>query len=213
MNTRITRFINGMGSARFILPMLLLWLFAHTEIALGQLLRPDATTLNATEISASSATLNGEVNPGVVGGLGTTVEFEYGVTTSYGNKMTADQSPVFGLNPVPVSVKIAALLPNMTYHFRVIARNTLGTDEGADLTFTTESVAPTVTTNAASNVSATSATLNGAVNANGLSTKVKFEYGTTTAYGDTVSATLSPDDGRSPVEVSADIKGLSPNVT
>ncbi len=213
MNTRITRFINGMGSARFILPMLLLWLFAHTEIALGQLLRPDATTLNATEISASSATLNGEVNPGVVGGLGTTVEFEYGVTTSYGNKMTADQSPVFGLNPVPVSVKIAALLPNMTYHFRVIARNTLGTDEGADLTFTTESVAPTATTNTASNVSATSATLNGAVNANGLSTKVKFEYGTTTDYGDTVSATLSPDDGRSPVEVSADIKGLSPNVT
>ncbi len=206
MNTRIIRFSCRRRSARFILPILLLWLFAQTETALGQLVFPVATTTEATDISAASAKLNGVVNANGV--LNVTVDFEYGLTTSYGNTATATPSSVSGLNPVPVNAEITGLLPNTTYHFRVVARYLLGTRSGEDKTFTTSSVAPTVTTNAASNVNATSATLNGIVNANGLSTKVKFEYGITTDYGDTMSATLSPDDGRSPVVVSAEISGL-----
>jgi len=50
--------------------------------------------------------------------------------------------------------------------------------------------APTVTTTAATNVSSTSATLNGTVNPNGLSTTVKFQHGTTTSYGNEVTTAI-----------------------
>ena len=43
--------------------------------------------------------------------------------------------------------------------------------------------APTVTTGAASGISAKAATLNGTVDPNGASTIYWFEYGTTTSYG------------------------------
>ena len=42
---------------------------------------------------------------------------------------------------------------------------------------------PRVTTNAATNVTSSAATLNGTVNPNGQTTSVHFEYGTTTGYG------------------------------
>lgn len=44
-------------------------------------------------------------------------------------------------------------------------------------------------------MNATGVTFNGVVNANGLPTVVSFEYGTTTSYGTTVSATQSPVTG------------------
>jgi len=42
---------------------------------------------------------------------------------------------------------------------------------------------PVVTTNPATNVTASSARLNGTLDPHGLSTTVYFEYGTTTSYG------------------------------
>lgn len=49
--------------------------------------------------------------------------------------------------------------------------------------------APVVTTNAATALTTTGATLNGAVRSNGAVTTVSFEYGATAAYGNTVAAT------------------------
>ncbi|HET9130950.1 MAG TPA: hypothetical protein VFO86_08385, partial [Terriglobia bacterium] len=47
--------------------------------------------------------------------------------------------------------------------------------------------APTVTTNSASTVEATIATLNGTVNPNGATTEARFNYGTTGSYGSQTS--------------------------
>lgn len=68
---------------------------------------------------------------------------------------------------------------------------------------------PTVTTNAASAIGATGATLNGTVNANGSSTTVSFEYGLTTAYGSSIAATPGTVSGSSNTSVSASISGLT----
>lgn len=68
---------------------------------------------------------------------------------------------------------------------------------------------PTVTTETASSVSSTSATLNGTVNAKGGSTTVTFEYGLTTGYGSTATATQSPLTGGAPLSVSTGLTGLS----
>lgn len=75
----------------------------------------------------------------------------------------------------------------------------------------TSSNPPTVTTNNATLISSTTALLNGTVNANESSTTVTFEYGTTTSYGTTVTATQSPVTGASNTSVSAFIQNLIPN--
>jgi phosphodiesterase/alkaline phosphatase D-like protein len=169
---------------------------------------PTVTTNAATAVTATSATLNGTVN---ANNASTTVTFQYGTTTSYGTTVTADQSPVSGTSDTAVSVDITGLIPNTTYHYRVVGQNSGGATDGADMTFTTDKIAPTVTTNAATNIGAESATLNGTVNANNDSTTVTFEYGTTTSYGTTVTAAQSPVSGSSDTAVSADITGLIPD--
>jgi hypothetical protein len=72
---------------------------------------------------------------------------------------------------------------------------------------------PEVITNNASLVTASTATLNAEAIANNGSTDVIFEYGTTTSYGATAKATLSPLTGGLSTAVSANISGLAPNTT
>lgn len=72
---------------------------------------------------------------------------------------------------------------------------------------------PTATTNTANNLTSTSATLRGTVNANNASTTVTFEYGLTTEYGTTVTATQSPVTGSSVTSVNKAITGLVPSTT
>lgn len=83
-----------------------------------------------------------------------------------------------------------------------------------DINLTGTAVSPAiVNTTAASSVTTTSATLNGTVNANGLSTTVTFEYGLTNAYGSTVAATPSPVTGTAVTAVSAPLASLPQNTT
>jgi parallel beta-helix repeat protein len=72
---------------------------------------------------------------------------------------------------------------------------------------------PTVTTNPATGVSSTGATLNGTVTANGDSTTVLFRYGTTAGgpYPNVIAATPSPVTGTTPTTVSATLTGLATN--
>jgi len=72
--------------------------------------------------------------------------------------------------------------------------------------------APIVTTNAASSVGITTATLNGTVNPNGLAANGWFQWGTTTAYGNT-TASQPLGNGNAAVAISQAISGLSPNTT
>ena len=83
---------------------------------------------------------------------------------------------------------------------------------GADSTFTTLSVAPAVTTSAATGVSATGATLNGSLTSLGSasSVTVSFQYGTTTSYGSTASVSPARTATGS---FSAAISGLSASTT
>ena len=67
----------------------------------------------------------------------------------------------------------------------------------------------TATTTAATNITATEATLNGTVNANGYTVSgCQFLYGPTTEYGSDVACTTLPGTGTT--DVSAVVSGLSP---
>jgi phosphodiesterase/alkaline phosphatase D-like protein len=170
---------------------------------------PTATTNAASGVGSTTATLNGTVN---ANGSSTTVTFEYGETTAYGRTANATPYTVTGSSDTAVSAALSALPPGVTHHYRVVAVNAGGTTYGADMTFTTPA-APTVTTGVANPVSTSGATLNGTVNANGVSTTVTFEYGLTTAYGTTVPADQSPVTGSTDTAVSAAITGLSSDTT
>lgn len=67
---------------------------------------------------------------------------------------------------------------------------------------------PTATTGAASDITSTGATLNGSVT-NGSATATSFQYGLTTGYGSTITATPSPVTGNQ--NISAAVTGLSIN--
>ena len=92
--------------------------------------------------------------------------------------------------------------------FYKIQRSSLATyDGGGGITY----AAPTATTSAASAVGSSTATLNGTVNANGISTTVSFDYGTTTSYGSSVP--VSTLTGSTSTSVSAAITGLAATTT
>jgi 6,7-dimethyl-8-ribityllumazine synthase len=169
---------------------------------------PLATTLAASGITATNALLNGTINPN---GAATTAWFRYGLTTSYGNYSATNSLPATNV-ALSVSNLISSLTPGTTYHFQLIASNSVGTNAGADLTFTASPVSPTPTTLAASSINSTNATLNGTVNPNGASTKSYFRYGLTTGYG-SYTATNTLAGTNVTLSVSNLISSLTPGTT
>jgi len=163
---------------------------------------PAATTGPATVVGSSSATVGGTVDPN---GQATTWWVEYGTTTSYGSK-TAAANAAAGTSPVSVSLGLTALKPGTTYHYRVVANNAAGTSHGGDAVFSTL-VPPDVTTAAASSIGASSATLNGTVDANGRATTYYFDYGTSPSYGSKTGA-KSAGSATSAQPVSTGLSGL-----
>ncbi len=168
------------------------------------------TTTPATTVTLTGATLNGTINANnatVASG------FEYGLTTAYGTSVAGVPVSVTGSTALAVSVNITGLAPCTLYHFRAKGASGAVTVNGGDLTFTTLNASPTVTPVAATTVTGTTATLNGTVNANTLSTTVTFDYGLTVAYGTTVPGVPSQVTGSSATAVSAAITGLLPATT
>jgi hypothetical protein len=168
---------------------------------------PDVATGDASSITATSATLNGTVNPS---SRSTTWYFEYGTSTSYGTK-TAAKDAGSGTSTVSVSAAVTGLKSGTTYHFRLVATSDAGTARGTDHTFV-PAAAPGVTTKSASSIRDTTATLNGSVNPLGQSTTASFEYGTTTSYG-TTSSVKNVGSGNNSTNVAIDVTGLKPGVT
>lgn len=168
---------------------------------------PTVTTNAASAIGCTTVTLNGVVNPN---GAATTAIFQYGTTVSYGSTATITLSPNNGTTNQSVTANLTGLLPNTTYHFRISATNSGGTSNGTNQTFTTLA-GPSATTNAATAVTQTTATLNGVVNPNGNATTASFQYGTTLSYGSTAAITLSPNNGTTNQTVAANLTGLVAN--
>ena len=109
----------------------------------------------------------------------------------------------------------AGLSPNITYYWNVQAQgnntttfDSIFANNGTDWSFTTACTAPTVQTNAASNIGQTTAQLNGTVNPNGCLTNAWFEWGPTTAYGNYTTA-QNMGSGSSPLAFSANLSGLA----
>jgi uncharacterized protein (TIGR02145 family) len=163
---------------------------------------PVVNTMAASDILASTATLKGSVNANF---LSTSVSFEYGTTIDYGS-INAIQSPVTGDTVISVSSHISGLNEGTLYHYRIVATNSLGKVNGSDMTFKTINY---TSTQPASNVTTTSAVLNGTINASITFSNVTFEYGITTGYGNVIPAITNPVTGATCFKVNASVIGLS----
>jgi Ca2+-binding RTX toxin-like protein len=174
-------------------------------------LSPEVETGEATAVKATTATIGGTVNPE---GSTTSYYFEYGPTTAYGTKIPVSPKAVgTGFSSVAVSQALTGLAQGTTYHYRLVATNSAGTETGFDQTFLTLK-APKATTLSAADIGQKSATLNGTVNPEGSTTSYYFEYGPTTAYGTKIP--VSPKEvgaGTSAVAVSQALTGLAQGAT
>ena len=163
----------------------------------------------ATEVTGSTATLNGVVRP--EGEAVTECFFEFGRTREYG-----DTAPCEGAIPSDegehaVTAQLAHLRPNgALYHFRLVIKRASGVFRSEDLRFTT---AAAVVTGAASSITPPTATVEGTINPEGLQpTDCSFEYGITDAYGNTAPCAESPasiGEGTTPVTVHGELTGLT----
>jgi hypothetical protein len=94
---------------------------------------PTASASTVTDLTATTATLSGSVNPDWGA---TTAYFQYGTTTNYGSS-SASANLAAGSTPLSVTNVISGLASGTTYHCRLVAVNTAGTATGPDRTFTT----------------------------------------------------------------------------
>ncbi|MEI7662917.1 MAG: GEVED domain-containing protein, partial [Bacteroidota bacterium] len=167
-----------------------------------------ATSVTATGLAGSGATLNGTIN---ANGFATGVFFDYGLTDSYGTTLHATPAVVAGSAPTDVTGNITGLLPNTIYHFRVRGNNAGGTTAGDDLTLNSSPVPPVAATGGITSLGGTTATLNGSVDANNSGSSVAFEYGLTDSYGSTITAAPATINGHTVQAASAPISGLDLN--
>jgi hypothetical protein len=86
-----------------------------------------------------------------------------------------------------------------------------GNDCHLDQMSITYAIPPTVVTLAATGVAGTSATLNGTINPNGLSTSTSFDYGLTVPYASNVAGTPATLTGSTAQAINANLTGLTNN--
>jgi len=165
---------------------------------------PVVGTSAVIEIQAYSARVGGNVSSD--GGSAVTERGLYwGAST---DPLTTGTKLILGSGPGVFADTLENLDPGATYYVMAYATNGLGTSYGEELDWTTLGEEPVATTLGYSDITANGVTLYGLITPGELSTTVEFEYGTSTAYGSTMTATGSPvteDDD----SVSASISGLT----
>lgn len=144
---------------------------------------PKAETTLASGAKQTEATLNGSIRPE---GNAIAYRFEYGTASVSEHETTLTSLGATDFASHSVSVPVAGLLPETTYHFQLIA--TYGAEKtavlGGEQTVVTPAPgAPTVATTAAAVKGQHEATLNGKVDPNGgNATEYFFEYATAAEY-------------------------------
>ncbi len=164
----------------------LLVILPASFVLAGQI--PTISTLPASSVTQNSATLNGTFSSN---GDATTIWFEYGTTTAMGKNTPAQSKGPSESGSF--SATITGLQAGQTYYYRAVGLNKNGFGFGTapnnvQVIAMPQGSAPTVSTDTQTNVTTSSATLNGTFNGNGLSTSTQFEYWENTDPG-TISKT------------------------
>jgi hypothetical protein len=164
----------------------------------GNVYVADTTNQTIREVTPGGVvtTLAGAATTGSSDGIGTNARFynpEGVAIDSVGNVYVADgnndtirelsipsvlaQSGLTGSGPVAIGAPATGLMPGTTYYYRVVATSAGGTAFGSTQSFVTLPP-PAATTQTATTVTGTGATLNATVNPSGFTTAAIFQYST-----------------------------------
>jgi hypothetical protein len=209
------------GSSAFVVGMICVFTFGLTSTALAAPEEPK--TEPATGETATTATLNGLLNPNAPGQPGS-YQFDYapaefGACNAAG--LVAPASPAFatGNEKEAVSTPLTGLEANREYLFCVVAFSlSAEPSSGAALTFKTHPAPPKIDGETAA-VSSTKATLEAQINPNNEATNFTVEYATK-ATGEKLEGTIVEVNGAAPLEGGSDqaasiptVEGLSAGTT
>jgi uncharacterized protein YegP (UPF0339 family) len=174
---------------------------------------PTITQSGVVYLTSTTATIHSIVN---ANSFSSVVTFEYGTTTSYGQEVTPEQSPVTGNINTDLVVTLTGLTCGTTYHFRVKAENSIGINYGDDITFSLARI-PVLITNSVSGITDTSAISGGdiiddgcaAVTARG----VQWSLSPTFFCGFPPCKFSHTNDGTGTGSFTSNLTGLRPNTT
>lgn len=119
---------------------------------------PMVTTTTPTNILATTAQSGGNVTDG-----GSPVTARGICWNTTGNPDLNDTHTTNGTGNGTFTSNMTSLTPGTTYHVRAYATNSMGTNYGADKTFTTSNGSPIILISSATSITATSAVLTGSV--------------------------------------------------
>ena len=180
---------------------------------------PDVSAIKASNLTPTTATLNGVVNPaGVALNEGTAgCRFEWGeAAEGYEHVVACQQSAAqigSGSQPVAVSAAVGGLQAGKTYYFRLVVGNANDVNglideptQGGELAFGP----PLIESESALGATGSSVTLQGQVNPNNVDTDVRIEYGLTAGVYGQVATEADVGSGATGESVSAHLQGLTP---
>jgi len=171
---------------------------------------PTVTTSSASDIAETSATVGGNIT---ADGGATVTERGVYYSTSASPETTGTKLQI-GSGTGTFSTSLTGLSASTTYYIKAYATNSVGTAYGNELNFTTEQiiVSPTVTTNSASDITETSATVGGNVTDDGGATVTeRGVYYSTSASPETTGTKLQIGSGTGTFSTS--LTGLSAGTT
>ncbi len=159
---------------------------------------PTLTTDAATNIGTTCVDLNNTIN---ANGFEVVAWFEWGLDSNYGSQ-TAIRTAGNSTSDTAFTEMLCGLTPATGYNYRAVASNGGDLVFGNDQAFATQTIGnsgvdvpigfpgeipPTVLTDTATDISASSATLLANINPEGVTTQVYFEWGTDASYGNITS--------------------------
>jgi hypothetical protein len=191
------------------------FLLAHAPAALAA--PPEVRTGIPFGIEPDSATLSGRLNENVLSAEPGTYEFLYKATpnestaeceSAGASKAPVPPRPYLGAQEEDVSQEVTGLAPNTTYVVCLAAENEAGERTvGPAIGFTTAPQQPV--TEAATEVTARSARLQGTLEPPGTTLEYQFQYNRGSSCAGGLSTALASGEG----SVSAVVEGLTPGTT
>lgn len=186
---------------------------SNLVLVYAQQRKPTLLSTSSSVVRQTTATINAAIVPGYAE---TTYRLEYGLSTSYGRSVPIPDSAIGdgGPSDAPVNVgqELTGLQPATTYHYRVVATNSVGQTIGPDETFTTlQPQPPVLSTGQATGTGQNGATLTATIDTEGYETIYEFDLGVDTSYGTRIFGDAGSQPGAQTFATA--LQGLMPETT